>query len=79
MFSVFNTGFDVAGFALAQGVGTFHLVSGFLIKGFDPCAVVESLCLHREGPFRASYSTIFLMSREPQPVLVTSSWNPPGS
>lgn len=64
VFSVFNTGFDVVGFVLARGVGTFHLVSGFLTKGIDPCPVVESSCLHREGPFRASSSTILLMSRE---------------
>lgn len=42
-FSVFPTDFNVAGFALAQGVGTSHFISGFLIMG--PCIAVESLCL----------------------------------
>lgn len=77
-FPVCPTGLDVARFALSQGAGISHLVSGFLIKGIDTLVVVDSLCLRMEGEFRAFYVAIWLMSRESQLVLLTS-WNYPGS
>lgn len=41
----------MAGFIIAQDVGTSQKISGFLMKGIDLCIIVESACLWwKENP-----------------------------